>query len=81
MDIEVRPATKTEQIYCYTQSDQIMGQTGYIGHLLSLIHISEPTRPRRYQRTVTVRSTVRLTLWVRISRSVRIQRIILIFCG
>ena len=33
MDIEVRPATKTEQMYCYTQSDQIMGQTGCIGHL------------------------------------------------
>ena len=33
MDIEVSPAAKTEQMYCYTQSDQIMGQTGCIGHL------------------------------------------------
>ena len=33
MNVEVRPATKAEQMYCYTQSDQIMGQTGCIGHL------------------------------------------------
>lgn len=117
MDIEVRPATKTEQMYCYTQSDQIMGQTGCIGHLRADMgdsgdqffhdwtsHCERLLTPefddefnqlinqlreddgflkaeRRYQRTVTVRSTVRLTLRVRISRSVRIQRIILIFCG
>ena len=35
MDIEVRPATKTEQMYCYTQSDQIMGQTGLMTSLIS----------------------------------------------
>ena len=29
----VRPATKTEQMYTYTQSTQIQGQTGCIGHL------------------------------------------------
>lgn len=26
MNVEVRPATKAEQMYCYTQSDQIMGR-------------------------------------------------------
>ncbi len=40
MDIEVRPATKTEQMYCYTQSDQIMGQTGCIGHLRAEIWVT-----------------------------------------
>lgn len=29
----IRPATQPEQMYCYTQSAQIMSQTGCIGHL------------------------------------------------
>ncbi len=31
--MEIRPLTETEQKYTYTQSMQIMGQTGCIGHL------------------------------------------------
>ena len=107
MDIEVRPATKTEQIYCYTQSDQIMGQTGCIGHLRADMGVSgdqffhdwtshcerllTPEFNDEFNQVINQlredggflksRAAVRLTLWVRISRSVRIQRIILIFCG
>lgn len=33
MDLTIRPMTKPEQMYSYTQSSQIMGQTGCIGHL------------------------------------------------
>ena len=33
MDMTIRPMTKPERMYSYTQSQQIMGQTGYIGHL------------------------------------------------
>ena len=33
MDMTIRPMTKPERMYSYTQSQQIMGQTGCIGHL------------------------------------------------
>jgi len=33
VDMTIRPMTKTEQMYTYTQSTQIQGQTGCIGHL------------------------------------------------
>ena len=33
MEMTFRTATKAEQMYCYTQSMQIMAQTGCIGHL------------------------------------------------
>ncbi len=33
MDMTIRPMTKTEQMYCYTQSQQIRNQTGNIGYL------------------------------------------------
>ena len=33
MEMTFRTATRAEQMYCYTQSTQIMGQTGCIGHL------------------------------------------------
>ena len=33
MKLEIRPMTKAEQKYSYTQSQQIAGQTGCIGHL------------------------------------------------
>ena len=33
MDMTLRPMTQTEQAYCYSQSQQISGQTGLIGHL------------------------------------------------
>ena len=33
MDIRIREMTPQEQKYSYTQSSQIMGQTGCIGHL------------------------------------------------
>lgn len=33
MELTVRPMTGPEQMYCYTQSTQIQGQTGCIGHL------------------------------------------------
>ena len=96
MDIEVRPATKTEQMYCYTQSDQIMGQTGCIGHLRADMgdsgdqffhdwtsHCERLLTPEFDDELNQVINhlTVRLIFPVRISRSVRIQRIILIFCG
>ena len=48
MDIEVRPATKTEQMYCYTQSDQIMGQTGCIGHLRAFFDCQTVRRMMSY---------------------------------
>ena len=35
MDMTIRPMTKPERMYSYTQSQQIMGQTGCIGHLRS----------------------------------------------
>lgn len=117
MNVEVRPATKAEQMYCYTQSDQIMGQTGCIGHLRADMgdsgeqffhnwtsHCERLLTPefdaefnqvirqlreedgflkaeRRFQRTVTVRSTVRLTFPVRILRFARIRKIIPISCA
>ena len=33
MDLTLRPMTQAEQAYCYSQSQQISGQTGFIGHL------------------------------------------------
>ena len=33
MDLTFRPMTQAEQAYCYSQSQQISGQTGLIGHL------------------------------------------------
>ena len=33
MDLTLRPMTQAEQTYCYSQSQQISGQTGLIGHL------------------------------------------------
>ncbi len=33
MDLTVRPMTGAERMYCYTQSQQIRGQTGNIGYL------------------------------------------------
>lgn len=33
MDLTLRPMTQAEQAYCYSQSHQISGQTGLIGHL------------------------------------------------
>ena len=33
MDMKIRPMTRPEQMYCYTQSMQIRGQTGCIGYL------------------------------------------------
>lgn len=33
MEMTIRPATKMERMYLYTQSQQIMEQTGCIGHL------------------------------------------------
>ena len=33
MTLEIRPMTREEQKYSYTQSHQIAGQTGCIGHL------------------------------------------------
>ena len=33
MDIMIRPMTKQEKMYCYTQSQQIRNQTGNIGYL------------------------------------------------
>lgn len=33
MDITIQPATPAEQLYAYSQSQQIAGQTGCIGHL------------------------------------------------
>lgn len=33
MEMTMRPMTGMEQMYCYTQSQQIMAVTGCIGHL------------------------------------------------
>ena len=33
MEMTIRPMTATERMYCYSQSQQIMAQTGCIGHL------------------------------------------------
>ena len=33
MEMTIRPMTKPERMYSYTQSRQIMGQTGCFGHL------------------------------------------------
>ena len=33
MEMTVRPMTRAEQMYCYTQSQQIRSQTGNIGYL------------------------------------------------
>ena len=33
MDFSIRTATPAEQMYAYSQSSQIEGQTGSIGHL------------------------------------------------
>ena len=33
MEMTLRPMTGLESLYCYTQSQQIMAQTGCIGHL------------------------------------------------
>ena len=33
MEMTLRPMTGPESLYCYTQSQQIMAQTGCIGHL------------------------------------------------
>ena len=33
MDMEIYPMTETEQMYCYTQSSQLICQTGNIGYL------------------------------------------------
>ena len=33
MDLTLRPMTQAEQAYCYSQSQQISGQAGLIGHL------------------------------------------------
>ena len=32
MEMKVRTMTEAEQLYCYTKSQQIQGQTGYIGY-------------------------------------------------
>ena len=33
MEMTIRPMTVPERMYCYSQSQQIMAQTGCIGHL------------------------------------------------
>ena len=33
MELNLRPMTEAERLYCYTQSQQIMAQTGCVGHL------------------------------------------------
>ena len=33
MEMTIRPMTASERMYCYSQSQQIMAQTGCIGHL------------------------------------------------
>ena len=33
IEMTIRPTTRTEDMYTYTQSSQIQGQTGCIGHL------------------------------------------------
>ena len=33
MDLTLRPMTQAEQAYCYSQSQQISGKAGLIGHL------------------------------------------------
>ena len=33
MNVTLRPVEEAEKLYCYTQSNQIMAQTGCIGHL------------------------------------------------
>ena len=33
MEMTMRPMTEMEQMYCYTQSQQLMASTGCIGHL------------------------------------------------
>ena len=33
MEMTMRPMTEMEQMYCYSQSQQIMATTGCIGHL------------------------------------------------
>ena len=33
MDMTIRPMTGDERLYCYSQSQQLMVQTGCIGHL------------------------------------------------
>lgn len=33
MELNLRPMTEAERLYCYSQSQQIMAQTGCIGHL------------------------------------------------
>ena len=33
MNMTIQPATPAERLYTYTQSQQIIGQTGCIGHL------------------------------------------------
>ena len=33
MELNLRPITEAERLYCYSQSQQIMAQTGCIGHL------------------------------------------------
>ena len=33
MKLTIRPMTKAEQLYCYSQSGQIRSQTGNIGYL------------------------------------------------
>lgn len=35
INVNIRPMTKTERMYCYTQSTQIMAQTGCIGHMVA----------------------------------------------
>ena len=33
MELNLRPMTEAERLYCYSQSQQIMAQTGCVGHL------------------------------------------------
>ena len=33
MELNLRPMTEAERLYCYGQSQQIMAQTGCVGHL------------------------------------------------
>ena len=40
--MEIRPLTAAEQNYVYSQSSQISGQTGNIGHLRALDMVSIP---------------------------------------
>lgn len=45
MEFTIRPMTMPERMYCYTQSQQIMAQTGCIGHLRGDMGSSGKMRP------------------------------------